>query len=66
MSIIQSKAMEDVDQCESTNENGSTEDMKEEVIYILQSPTLLFVYKKGVAKMLPVALTKHYMKQEWR
>ena len=57
--------MEDVDQCESTNENGSMEDMKEEVIYILQSPTLLFT-KKGVAKMLPVALTKHYMKQEWR
>ena len=59
----ENKAMEEVDQTESTNENGSVEDKKEEMI-ILQSATLLFT--KKVAKIPLVAFIKHYMKRERR
>ena len=41
----ENKAMEEVDQIESTNENGSVEDKKEEMIY--PAVSYFVVYKKG-------------------
>ena len=41
----ENKAMEEVDQTESTNENGSVEDKKEEMIY--PAVSYFVVYKKG-------------------
>ena len=41
----ENKAMEEVDQTESTNENGSVEDKKEEMIY--PAVSCFVVYKKG-------------------
>ena len=41
----ENKAMEEVDQTESTNENGSVEDKKEEMIY--PAVSYFVVYEKG-------------------
>ena len=59
----ENKALEEVDQTESTNENGSVKDKKEEMIYPAVS---YFVVYKTFAKIPLVAFIKHYMKQERR